>query len=103
QLIASLERTHTKFQPDQSFSLVDVHLNQESRVISKKWMKENLVAKLMELRFRLVPYPPYSPDLAPSDYYLFLNMKKWLAGRFYLNEEVIAKTNAYFAELDHTY
>jgi len=48
-------------------------------------------------------HPPYSADLAPSDYYLFPNMKKWLAGRFYLNEEVIAETNAYFAELDQTY
>jgi len=39
---------------------------------------------------------PYSSDLAPSDYYLFPNMKKWLAGRrFYSNEEVIAETNAF--------
>jgi len=49
----------------------------------------------MELRFQLVPHPPYSPDLA-SDYYLFPNMKKWLAGRrFYSNEEMIAETNAF--------
>ena len=63
-----------------------------------------VAAKLMELRFQLVPHPPYSPDLAPSDYYLFPNMKKWLAGRrFYSNEEVIAETNAYFEELDQSY
>ncbi|EFN65416.1 hypothetical protein EAG_14179, partial [Camponotus floridanus] len=31
--------------------------------------------KLMELRFQLVPHPPYSSDLAPSDYNLFPNMK----------------------------
>ncbi|RLU18396.1 hypothetical protein DMN91_008753 [Ooceraea biroi] len=63
-----------------------------------------VAAKVMELRFQLVPHPPYSPDLAPSDYYFFPNMKKWLAGRkFYSNEEVIAKTNAYFAELDLSY
>ena len=24
-------------------------------------------------------HPPYSPDLAPSDYHLFPNMKTWLA------------------------
>jgi len=59
-------------------------------------MKENLAAKLMELRFQLVPHPSYSPDLAPSDYYLFPNMKKRLAGRrFYSNEEVIVETNAF--------
>jgi len=49
----------------------------------------------MELRFQLVPHPLYSSDLAPSDYYLFPNMKKWLAGRFYSNEKVIAETNAF--------
>jgi len=54
----------------------------------------------MELGFTLVPHPPYSPDLAPLAYYLFPNMKKWLAGRrFYSKEKVIAETNAYFAEL----
>lgn len=61
-------------------------------------------AKLMEVGFQLVSHPPYSPDLAPSDYYLFPNMKKWLAGkRFYSNEEVIAETNAYFTDLDKSY
>lgn len=28
------------------------------------------MAKLQELHFELLPHPPYSPDLAPSDYYL---------------------------------
>jgi len=27
--------------------------------------------KLMELGWELMLHPPYSPDLAPSDYYLF--------------------------------
>jgi histone-lysine N-methyltransferase SETMAR len=40
-----------------------------------------VAAKLMELGFQLVPHPLFSPDLAPSDYYLFPNMKKLLAGR----------------------
>jgi len=26
-------------------------------------------------------HPPYSPDLAPSDYHLFPNMKTWLAAQ----------------------
>ncbi|KAL7724756.1 hypothetical protein ACLKA6_008633 [Drosophila palustris] len=29
------------------------------------------MAKLNELGFELLPHPPYSPDLAPSDYWLF--------------------------------
>jgi len=40
QLVTSLERTHNKFQPDRSISLC---LDQGSRVISKKWMKEDFL------------------------------------------------------------
>ena len=36
------------------------------------------MAKLEQLRFELIAHPPYSPDLAPSDYYLFPNLKQWL-------------------------
>lgn len=61
-------------------------------------------AKLFELRYEIVPHPPYSPDLAPSDYYLFPNLKNFLAGKkFASNSEVISETNAYFAELDKSY
>jgi transposase len=63
-----------------------------------------IAAKLMEEKFQLVPHPPYSPDLAPLDYYLSPNMKKWLARRrFYSNKEVIVERNAYFAELCQSY
>ena len=34
------------------------------------------MVKLNELRFELLPHPPYSPDLAPSDYWLFADLKK---------------------------
>ncbi|EFN64908.1 Histone-lysine N-methyltransferase SETMAR, partial [Camponotus floridanus] len=62
------------------------------------------VAKLHELRYELLPHPPYSPDLAPCDFFLFPNMKKWLAGKkFSSNEEVIAETEAYFGEFDKSY
>lgn len=61
-------------------------------------------AKLVELRYELLPHPPYSPDLAPSDFFLFPNLKKWLGGkRFTSNEEVISETEAYFAEFDESY
>ena len=38
-------------------------------------------AKKDELSFKSHPHPRYSPDLAPSDYYLFRNFKRWLCGR----------------------
>lgn len=60
--------------------------------------------KLIELRYELLHHPPYSPDLAPCDFFLFPNLKKWLGGkRFTSNEEVIAETNAYFAEFEKSY
>ena len=34
------------------------------------------MVKLNELSFKLLPYPPYSPYLAPSDYWLFDDLKK---------------------------
>ena len=36
------------------------------------------VAKLHELQFELTPHLPYSPDLAPSNYYLFADLKGML-------------------------
>ena len=37
--------------------------------------------------FDMVDHPPYSPDLAPSDYFLFPNMKKHLAGKQYQTDD----------------
>ena len=60
--------------------------------------------KLNELSFEYLPQPPYSPDLAPSDYYLFADLKKMLQGKkFYSNEEVITKTKAYFETKDKSF
>ncbi|XP_036336279.1 histone-lysine N-methyltransferase SETMAR-like [Rhagoletis pomonella] len=60
--------------------------------------------KINELGYELLPHPPYSPDLAPSDFFLFPNMKKWLGGkRFVSNSEVIAATNTYFEGFEKTY
>ena len=44
-----------------------------------------------ELSFELLPHPPYSPDLAPSDYYLFADLF------------VISETNAYFKAKDKSF
>ena len=40
--------------------------------------------------FGEVNHPAYSPDIAPSDYYLFKNLKAFLRGKnFYSDDEVI--------------
>lgn len=59
------------------------------------------MVKIHELKFKLFPRAPYSPDIAPWNYFLFLNLKKWLGGRrFSNNEEVKIAVNGYFEELD---
>jgi len=43
------------------------------------------------LGFQYLDHPPYSPDLAPSDYHLFPGPKKQLNGRHFSSDaEVIA-------------
>ena len=60
--------------------------------------------KIHEMGFELIPHPPYSPDLAPCDFFPFLNLKTWLGGkRFSSNKEVIDAVNAYFADLEKSY
>lgn len=61
------------------------------------------MSKIHELNYELVPHPPYSPDLAPSDYFLFPNLKKHLAGQKYkFNSEVISAAEAYFDDLQES-
>nr|XP_033774750.1 histone-lysine N-methyltransferase SETMAR-like [Geotrypetes seraphini] len=63
-----------------------------------------VVTKLHELGFEVILRPPYSPDLAPSYFFLFPNLKIWLCGKKFLsNEDVIDAVNEYFAEFDKTY
>ena len=55
------------------------------------------MAKVYELRFKLLPHPPYCLDLGPSDFFLFPNLKIWLGGKKFLSDqEVIAAVNEYF-------
>ena len=61
------------------------------------------MAKLDELHFELLPHLPYSPNLAPSDYWLFADLKRMLQRkRLGSNEEVISETEAHFESV-HKY
>lgn len=61
------------------------------------------MAKIIELKYDLLPHPPYSPDLAPSDFHLFPKLKMFLAGqRFTSDKEVKSAVDAYFADLEES-
>ena len=40
-----------------------------------------------EFHWGTFDHPPYSPDLAPSDFHLFLKMKEHLAGKRHADDE----------------
>ena len=55
-------------------------------------------SKLAEIGFTVLPHPPYSLDLSPSDYYLFSSMKNSLCGKTYHSaEEVNGDLENWFA------
>ena len=39
--------------------------------------------------YELIPHPVYSPDLAPSDYFIFPNLKKDIRGRHFRSNEMV--------------
>ena len=56
-------------------------------------------AAIRECKFEQLNHPPYSPDLAPSDCYLFRNLKSHLRGtRFRDDDELKAATEAWFED-----
>lgn len=88
-------------------------LHQDSHIkkICAEWMPRSLsialkppahtclkaIAKSNKLKYELLPHPPYTPEMVPSNFYLLLNMRRWLQGRrFQSNEEFKWETNAYF-------
>lgn len=52
---------------------------------------------IQDIGFQVLEHPAYSPDLAPSDYFLFSYLKKMLKGKhFETNSDVIETTKAWF-------
>ena len=50
----------------------------------------NTMNTCLDLNIRILPHPPYSPDLAPSDFFLFPSMKKHIKGkRFDTDDDVL--------------
>ena len=50
------------------------------------------MAAVRQCGYELLPHPPYSPDLAPSDYHLFLNLKKHLHGKRFIDDYELTTT-----------
>jgi [histone H3]-lysine36 N-dimethyltransferase SETMAR len=60
-------------------------------------------AAIAKAGFELVEHPPYSPDLAPSDFRLFPKLKEHLRGkRFSSDNDVICAVNQWFAAVEQS-
>ena len=53
--------------------------------------------KLLELGWDILPHPPYSPDLAPSDYFLFRSLQNSLNGKNFNNDDIKSYLIQFFA------
>ena len=105
--------------PRQGVKTLNIYIGTVSHILSEalgfkklcaQWMPHSLtmeqkhirmrMAKINELKYELLEHSPYSPDLAPSDFWLFSHLKKCVRGkRFSYNDEVIAAVDEYFADL----
>jgi len=62
------------------------------------------ISDIHDCGFELVDHPHYSPDLSPSDYYLFTKMKKFLSGKRYQSDnEVTSAVENYFKDQKETF
>lgn len=57
----------------------------------------------MELPYKLLPHPSYSPDLASGVFFFFQNEDMDWQTKYLSNEEVIAETEANFSGFDKNY
>ena len=60
--------------------------------------------KLLRLGWEVMLHPPYSPDLAPSDYYLFRFLQNSLSGKTF-NDDKAVKSHLvqFFADKDQKF
>jgi hypothetical protein len=55
---------------------------------------------LADLHFEVLKHPAYSPDLAPSAYHLFPNLKKHLRGlKFFTTNDAMSASAFYLDDL----
>ena len=47
------------------------------------------VATITDLRFECLPQPPYSPDLASSDFHMFGPLKEAMGGKKFRSDEEV--------------
>ena len=67
-------------------------------------MSQDAMTAVTECRFEILPHPPFSPDMASSDFYMFPKLKFHLRGTQYgSNEGIIEAVNEYLGNREKTF
>jgi len=56
------------------------------------------VQKLKDLGYETLPHPPYSPDIAPTDFWLFRSLANFLAGKSFKSQQEVENAFRIFIE-----
>lgn len=60
--------------------------------------------KINVLGWELLPHPPYSPDMSPTDYHLFLALQNYMTNKKYQNQvEIEEQVANFFASKNKTF
>ena len=67
-------------------------------------MSQDAMTAATECRFEILPHPPFSPDMASSDFYMFPKLKFHLRGTQYGSNEGIKEAgNEYLGNQEKTF
>ena len=81
QQMRRLEMKIREKRPHQNHSVILFHDNARPHIANMTRMA------LDDLQWEVLPHPPYSPDIAPSDFYLFRSLSNALAGVSFENDD----------------
>jgi transposase len=94
-VLPSFEKKHLECCPKLRTTAAHLHVDN-----AKSHSSKMSIEKIEELGFILVPQPPYSPDLAPCDFFLFGSLKQRLEGKHFTREDqVIAAVREVFDKI----
>jgi histone-lysine N-methyltransferase SETMAR len=94
-VLPSIEKKHAECRPKLRTTPAHLHVDNAKPLTSKI-----SIEKIEELGFILVPQPPYSPELAPRDFFLFGCPKQHLEGKHLTREDqVIAAVREVFDKI----
>lgn len=88
-----------------------IHISRKRRHLVRKWIlhhdnaRPHTAARVLEFltksKITVMKHPPYSPDLAPCDFWMFPKLKEALRGQTFSSyQDIVTAVQGYFNTLD---